>query len=206
MKRNGSLSAIHFHPLQPAPSAEIPGGTIMEEVRVPWLDEPIGTIVSRPSDQPPDSLSRGRIRTLWFFVPADPGSTIIKCDTVREALHLMIRDRFHGIFDLKNQPRGSQIASGDEDEIEALVLDWAGQFDAWNGADLSADHSVIRDVLRVCPSAIIRKQAREGGGPGLSGTWYSVRARNKEQLRTEIAEVVQSLVQKQPPPTVLRSR
>ena len=192
--RKGPTSAIRFRTVEAAPCERIPGGTVREQVCVPWLDQSIGIIVSRPLDKPPDPLSWGRVRTLWYFVPTDPGSTILQCDTIIEEIRKRVRDRFRGIYDRRNAPRGTRIASGDDCVIETMVLEWSGMLDAWEAWDQADRHSFYSEVLRYCPSAILKSREWEGGGPGLSGTWFSVHSMHPEQLREEIASGIKDLM------------
>jgi hypothetical protein len=187
-------SAIYFKSVEPVPCEFIPGGTIQERAFVSWEEDPIGTIVSRLSDKPPDPLSWGRVRTLWYFVPWGKDYPTVKCDTIVQALRKEVQNCYRGIFDLRNAPRGTRIASGDECEVETLVLKWSGMMDTWNAWEYADDHSFYREVLRYCPSVILKSKEWEGGGPGLSDTWFSVRGRNPAKLREEIASGIQNLM------------
>lgn len=189
-------SAIHFREIGATPSQHIPGGTVVEQVVVPWLENPIGVIISKLSDNPPDVLSWGRVRTLWYFIPATRETPLLECDTILEEMHVRVRDFYRKIFDKRNAPRGSFIASGDDCEIEGKVIEWAGLTDQWEELGLGERHSFWKDVLWPCTSVRIKTQEWEGGGPGLSGVWYSVRTMDAKKLREEIAEWFQLLVEK----------
>ena len=189
-------SAIRFREVEPSPCQDIPGGTVTEQVVVPWLGNPIGVIVSRPSEKPPDALSWGRVRTLWYFVPADSNDVIIQCDTILEDIHIRVQDHYRRVYDNRNAPRGNFIASGDDCEIEGLVMEWAGLTDPWEESGLGERHSFWKDVLWPCASVKIKTREWEGGGPGLSGTWYRVRTMNPSKLREEISSWFKILIER----------
>jgi len=69
MSTRHGLSAIRFREIDPIPSEIIPGGTVVEIARVRWIDGPIGTIVSRPSDKLPDPMSGGEGAHALVFHP-----------------------------------------------------------------------------------------------------------------------------------------
>lgn len=194
MKKSNRTSAIYFVPVKPCPCETIPGGTVCEEVCVPWLAEPLGKIVSRLSDQPPDELSRGRVRTYWYFLPGDPASATLQSDTSVHDVHLRVQLHYRGVYDLKNARLGRVIASGDDCEIEDKVLEWSGMCEIWNDAELSRGSSFYRDVLMSCPSATLRSAEWDGNTPGRSGVWFTVRSRNPDALRQEIAAGIQVLI------------
>jgi len=189
-------SAIRFLKIDPLPSEIIPGGTIVEEVVVPWIGQPIGTIVNRPSDKPPDPFSRGRVRTLWYFISAGSVTPSMVCDTLLEDIHIRVRDSYRRIYDHRNAPRGSFIASGDDDEIVDKVIEWAGLSEKWVENDLYERHDFWREVLMECYNVQVKTREWEGGGPGLSGVWYSVRSMNPSELRKEIGHWFEVMVER----------
>jgi hypothetical protein len=189
-------SAIRFREIDPYPSEDIAGGTVVEKVIVPWLEIPIGVIVSRPSDKPPDAYSWGRVRTLWYFIPVFPDDPILQSDTIVEDIHIRVRDYYRRIYDNRNAPRGTFVASADDCDIESEVIEWAGLTERWEQSGLGDRKSFWRDVLWSCSEVIIKTNEWEGGGPGLSGTWYTVRTMNPSRLREEIAEWFEILIEK----------
>jgi len=189
-------SAIRFREIEPYPSEDIAGGTVVEKVMVPWLEEPIGVIISRPSDKPPDAFSWGRVRTLWYFIPAYTGEPRLQSDTIIEDIHIRVRDYFRRIYDNRNAPRGTFVASADDCDIESEVIEWAGLTERWEESGMGDRQSFWRDVLWPCSEVIIKTNEWEGGGPGLSGTWYTVRTLNPSKLREEIAVWFEILVDK----------
>jgi hypothetical protein len=189
-------SAIRFRELEAAPYRHIPGGTVVEHAVVPWLENPIGVIVSKPSDKPPDPLSWGRVRTLWYFIPRNHETPMLECDTILEEMHIRVHDFYRGVFDNRNAPRGTLIASGDDCEIEGMVIAWADLTDQWEESGLGERYSFWKDVLWPCKSVRIKTQEWEGGGPGLSGTWFTVRSMDPDQLLDEISEWFQILIER----------
>ena len=196
MGRSQIYSAISFRKIDPIPSQIIPGGTVVEIARVRWIDGPIGTIVSRPSDKPPDPMSGGRVRTLWYFIPTNATAPTIESDTVRDVLHILIQSAYRGIYDKRNAPRGTFIASGDDYEIVGNVIAWAGLSERWNENDLCDRHDFWREVLMECDNVVVKSKNWEGGGPGLSDVWFSVRSMNAKELRKEIAHWFDLMVER----------
>lgn len=190
-------SAIRFREVEATSSPHIPGGTVVEHVVVPWLENPIGVIVSRRSDKPPDALSWGRVRILYYFIPSTRTIPILECDTILEEMHIQVRDFYRRVFDKRNAPRGTLIASGDDYEIEGKVIEWAGLTSQWEESGLGERYSFWKEVLGLCPSVRIKTQEWEGGGPSLSDTWFTVRSTHPERLREEIAKMFQILAERE---------
>jgi hypothetical protein len=79
------------------------------------------------------------------------------------------------------------VVSGDDDEIDGAVLDWAGRRRLWDSnPDLHDNYSVISDVVEYCTSAYVDREEYDLGRPGGSGYNYSISTPNKRKLKAEI--------------------
>jgi hypothetical protein len=196
MGKRQIYSAIRFRKLDPIPSEIIPGGTVVEEAHVPWVDGPIGNVVRLPTDDPPHCPWWGPTRTLWYFIPTGATAPTVECDTIPESIHSLTKEAYRGIYDSRNAPRGTFIASGDDYEIVGNVIAWAGLSERWSENDLCDRHDFWREVLMECDNVVVKSKNWEGGGPGLSDVWFSVRSMNAKELRREIAHWFEVMVER----------
>jgi hypothetical protein len=196
MGRSQIYSAISFRKINPIPSEIIPGGTVVEEAHVPWIDGSIGTVVRLPTDDPPHCPWWGPTRTLWYFIPTNSTAPTVECDTIPEGLHSLINEAYRGIYDNRNTPRGTFIASGDDYEIVGNVIAWAGLSERWSENNLCDRHDFWREVLMECDNVVVKSKNWEGGGPGLSDVWFIVRSMNAKELRKEIAHWFDLMVER----------
>jgi hypothetical protein len=190
--RHGDTPKCH----PPESARDKPGGTVVEEAHVPWIDGSIGTVVRLPTDDPPHCPWWGPTRTLWYFIPTNSTAPTVECDNIPEGLHILIYEAYRGIYDNRNAPRGTFIASGDDYEIVGNVIAWAGLSERWNENDLCDRHDFWREVLMECDNVVVKSKNWEGGGPGLSDVWFSVRSMNAKELRKEIAHWFDLMVER----------
>lgn len=92
----------------------------------------------------------------------------------------------------RNNPT-CEIAAGDEDVIEGMVLRWAGLSEDWDELGLGDEYAFLSDVLEACLLADVDSREWDAGAPGRSGVWFVVSTTDPEGLRTEIHERVRAL-------------
>lgn len=189
-------SAIEFRKIDPVASEIIPGGTVVEKAYVRWIDGSIGCVVRLPTNDPPHCPWWGPTRTLWYFIPTDATAPTVQCDTIPEELHGLVRKAYRGVYDNRNAPRGTFIASGDDCEIVGKVVEWAGLSERWEENDLYCRRDFWEEVLMECDNVLITSKTWEGGGPGLSGVWFSVRSMDAKALRKEIVHWFEIMVER----------
>lgn len=196
MGKKAVHSAIHFRKIDPVASEIIAGGTAVEEAHVHWVEGPIGCVVRLPTNDPPHCPWWGPTRTLWYFIPTNATAPTVECDTIPEQLHELIRKSYRGVYDNRNAPRGTSIASGDDCGIVDKVVAWAGLSERWEENNLCDRRDFWEEVLMNCDNVLVNTKTWEGGGPGLSGVWFSVRSMNAKELRKEIAHWFEIMVER----------
>lgn len=87
----------------------------------------------------------------------------------------------------------------EDDSIDWQILDWAEVRDLWDEHyDLLYRYSVVGDLLPDCDSAEIISEEYDCDFPGRSGVLYTIETNDPEQLKLEIRDRIEQLIN--PPP------
>jgi hypothetical protein len=202
-KKSRSPDVIRFLPVERRPCEKIPGGTVLGQVGCPSFEEPIGWIVQSPGviktgeplpTQPPKA---------WHFLPTCGIEPTLNDFTDQGALQNAVRQQYRGFYDRLPRKSRKRVATGDDCEIDGMILEWCGMVDFWDEHELDYDYSVRNDVLDYCDSADYWTRDWYGGGPGLSGVWYNVYTLNPalfiRQVRMRTIELLTMKLAKPPP-------
>lgn len=196
-------SVIRFLPVDVRPCELIPGGTVLGEVTCPSFEEPIGwivqsTVVPETGDAPSSKLSK-----VWYFLPTCGIEPRLSDYSDQGALYTAIRQQYSRYYDRLPRTSRKRVATGDDCEIDGMILEWCGMIDFWDEHELDYDYSVRNDVLDYCDSADYWTRDWYGGGPGLSGVWYNVYTLNPalfiRQVRMRTLELLAMKLAKPPP-------
>lgn len=203
-------TAITFLPVEAHSCVQIPGGTVLGKVVCPSFEEPIGWIVRSPGEIPPGEPTSTKHPMVWHFLPTCGIEPALSGFTDQGALHNAVRQQYRGFYDRLPRSSRKRVATGDDSEIDGMILDWCGITGLWDEHDLSDDYSVANDVLDDCHSADYWTREWYGGGPGLSGVWYEVYTPNPalfiRQVRMKVQALLAEKLAKPPPPPPKRRR
>ena len=203
-KKSRSPNVIRFLPVERRPCEKIPGGTVLGRVGCPSFEEPIGWIVQGPGESKIGEPLPTKAPKAWHFLPTCGIELILNDFTDQGALQNAVRQQYHGFYDRLPRKSRKRVATGDDCEIDGMILKWCGLLDFWDDHDLFADYSVTNDVLAACDSADCWTREWYGGGPGLSGFWYHVYTMNPalliRQVRMRTIELLAMKLAKPPPP------
>jgi hypothetical protein len=194
---------IHFVPVDARPCDQVPGGTVLGKVGCPSFEEPIGWIIQSTrvlenGDAPPQKLAK-----IWHFLPTCEIETSLRDFKDQGSLQNAVREQYSRFYDRLPRTSRKRVATGDDCEIDGMILEWCGLSDFWDDHNLFDDYSVTNDVLDYCDSAIFWSRDWYGGGPGLSGVWYDVYTLNPalfiRQVRMKTIELLAMKLAKPPP-------
>lgn len=183
---NSRHNAISFLPVDPKPCDRITGGTIFGKVGCLSFGEPIGWIVRSSIEIPLGDPSFAKPPVAWHFLPTCGIEPVLSGCTDQGALQNAVRKQYRGFYDRLSGNSRKRVATGDDCEVDEMILKWCGVSDFWDEHSLSEDYSVIKDVLDSCDSADYSTREWYGGGPGLSGVWYSVYTMNPALFIREV--------------------
>lgn len=203
-------SVIRFLPFDVRPCEQIPGGAVLGQVGCPSFEEPIGWIVQSPGVIKTGGPSPTKPPKVWHFLPTCEIEPVLSDFSDQGALQTAVRQQYSGFYDRLPRKSRKRVATGDDCEIDGMILKWCGLLDFWDDHDLSADYSVTNDVLADCDSADYSTREWYSGGPGLSGVWYQVYTMNPalliRQVRMKTKELLAMKLAKPPPPPPKRRR
>ena len=205
-KKPSPNGVIRFSRVASRPCERIPGGTVVAKADCPVFEEPIGWVVRSTGYNPPGELKFSSEE--WHFVPTCGIEPVLGGLRDESEVWTAVRNQYRGIYDLRPGNHDRRIASGDDCEVDGMLLDWCKLDDLWWDHGLSADHSVIGDVVDYCPSAHYFDRHWYGGGPGLSGTWYKVYTPNPSLFQREFRKRLEVIIAEKlakPPPKPKRS-
>jgi hypothetical protein len=202
--RKSRSNVIRFLPVDPRPCDQIPGGAVLGKVGCPSFEEPIGWIVRSPGEIPPGESTFTKPPVAWHFLPTCGIEPVLSGFTDQGALQNAVRQQYGGFYDRLPRNSRKRVATGDDCEIDGMILKWCGMIDFWDEHELSDDYSVTNDVLDDCDSADYWTREWYGGGPGLSGVWYDVYTLNPSlfirQVRMKSQALLAEKLAKPPPP------
>ncbi|MCF7675300.1 MAG: hypothetical protein K9M97_08135 [Akkermansiaceae bacterium] len=202
-KKPRATGTINFLPVEPRPCERIIGGIVVGKAVAPTLEEPIGWIVSCPTDQQQDEPPKAGELRFWHFPPTCGIEPTLSGFAGQGPLQIAVREQYRGIYDRMPYKHRRQIAKGDDCEIGDMVLEWCGLSRFWEEHELWDDYSVIWDVLLDCRSIVSWSREWEGG-PGLSGDMYYVETEDPTLSIREIRKITEALLAekraKPPPP------
>lgn len=205
MKKSTSRlsSVILFVPVDARPCEQISGGNILGQVRCPSFEEPIGWIIQSPGVLENGETPSQKPSKVWHFLPTCEIEPSLRDYRDQGSLQIAVRQQYSDFYDRLPHTSRKRVATGDDCEIDGMILEWCGLHNFWDDHNLFDDYSVANDVLWDCDSADHWSREWYGGGPGLSGIWYHVYTLNPalfiRQVRMKTAELLAVKLAKPPP-------
>jgi hypothetical protein len=98
-------------------------------------------------------------------------------------------------FERENASYDIEIICADVDTVGWEILEWGEVGGLWKDSGLDERYGVLQDLVYWCPAIAVACEDVDGG-PGSSGTIYTVFVTDEEEARKELRERVEELIAK----------